>query len=218
MCDYQWVPYCYIWGTWCLIYLIVQTLWYTIKIRQFILRETILLLLPLALLLSQEIAAQIPHLLFLSSNLVLPEMESSKVHLLYCDMLWLQRNEKLGIICLVLLWSMVSHLQTLLWLPTIPNSVPINIIRKCGGSWDPHYLYVTFMGSWAWLRWLCCGHLIRDIYLGEERALMTNDAMKAPGSRIWVDLNCVLTEPLVFLIGNFLNKHIRCFNSALVYV
>lgn len=82
MCDYQWVSWCYIWGVQPLIYLIVQTLWYANKSGQFILRETILLLLPLALLLSQEIAAQIPHLLLLSSNLALPEMESSKVHLL----------------------------------------------------------------------------------------------------------------------------------------
>lgn len=39
-------------------------------------------MLPLALLLSQEIATLILHLLLLGSNLALPEMESSKVHLL----------------------------------------------------------------------------------------------------------------------------------------
>jgi hypothetical protein len=82
MYDYQWVACSYIWKMQPLTYLIVQPLWYAIKSRQFILRETILLLVPLVLILSQEVAAQIPHLLLRSSNLVLPETECSKVHLL----------------------------------------------------------------------------------------------------------------------------------------
>lgn len=84
-----------------------------------------------------------------------------------------------------LLWSRVSQLQTLLWLPTFLNGVPIiNIIRKCGGSWVPRCLYVAFMGLWAGLRWLYCGGRIRKVYWGGDRTHMTTDAIKTPVSGI----------------------------------
>lgn len=129
MCDYQWVS-CWIWWMQPLMHRIVETLWFTIKSEQFILWETILFLLPLTLLLSQEKAAQILHLLLLSSNLALPKIESSKVHLIQCNMLWLQINGRLGVF--FFFSSPFGPEYHLILVDGYSKIRIINIIRICG--------------------------------------------------------------------------------------